>query len=106
MEVTNADLLMSQEALQELTDAKLKGTHALRLKDITSEVQTRLTRLSEVQSDLHDRDDLSEEEADEEWSDVLEDTLEVDEEPLPRQAFENIEISAQTLMALDWLTQD
>lgn len=103
MEVQNAHLLNSQKALQELSQARLKGVHALHLKEIIGDVEERMQRLQEVQQDLMEREDLGEDEADEEWRQVLQDDLELDHEPLPREAFESIEISAGTLMALDWL---
>lgn len=111
MQVKNAQLLNSQKALQELTQASLKGTHALALKEIMSAVEERLQHLQEVQQSLVERaqaknEDLTEEEADEEWTEVLEDDLELDHDPLPQEAVENIEISAAHLMALDWLIED
>lgn len=105
IEARNDELLASQDALQELAGKPLSGVHALRLKEILSEVEDRLQRLQEVQQDLMQRDN-EEAEANDEWQEVLEDTLEIDEEPLPQEAVEDIEISASTLMALDWLIED
>jgi hypothetical protein len=104
MEVQNQQLLASQEALAELSEQPLSGLHALTLKEILSDVEARLQRLQEVQQDLMERE--NEEEADEEWQQVLQDDLELDHEPLPREAIKNIEVSAQTLIALDWLIHD
>jgi len=102
--VENSKLLESQQALQKLAQKPLSGVYSLRLREVLAAVEDRLNRLQEVQNDLQGREDLSPEEADEEWRNVLEDTLEIpDEEPLPREAVEGIQISAGTLVALDWL---
>ena len=103
MEVTNAQLLQSQQALQNLSQASLKGVHALHLMDILDAVRDRLDRLQEVQQNLMERDDLSDEAAQEEWQEILRDTTEIDEEPLPQKAVETIQISAGALMTLGWL---
>jgi hypothetical protein len=106
IEVENAQLLASQESLQKLSSKPLSGLHALRLGDILEAADTRLQRLQEVRQGLMEEVEAGEKEhaeVDEEWAEVLEDSLEVEKEPLPREAFESIEISAQTLMALDWL---
>lgn len=106
MDVQNHQLLASQEALEELSQAPLMGLHALQVKELMDPVSDRLQRLQEVQQGLMEdvqQGDKTDEEADEEWQEVLSDSLEIDEEPLPREAFEDIEISARTLMALDWL---
>jgi hypothetical protein len=100
IEVENQDLLASQSALRTLAQKPLSGVHSLQLKRILSEVEERLARLQELQQDLMSRDDMDEEE---EWQMVLEDTAEIEEEPLPEEAVEGIEISASTLMAIDWL---
>jgi len=105
IDVENSQLLESQQALQTLAQKPLSGIYSLRLREILAAVEERLNRLQEVQQDLQSREDLSEEEADEEWRRVLEDTLEIDEEPLPEEAVEDVEISAGTLVALDWLIQ-
>ncbi|MCS3827427.1 hypothetical protein GGP85_002897 [Salinibacter ruber] len=106
MTIQNAQLLQSQEALQILADTKLGGVHALQLKSIMADVEDRMRHLQEVREDLAGRDDLTEEEANEEWRSVLEDDLEMDHEPLPRKAFEGVQISAGDLIALDWLIAD
>jgi len=106
IEVENSQLLASQDALQTLAQKPLSGVYSLRLRDILDHVEQRLGRLQEVQQDLQEREDLSPEEADEEWRMVLEDTLEIDKEPLPEKAIEGIEISAGKLVALDWLIAD
>lgn len=110
MDVKNARLLNSQQPLQELAQSKLPGLHALHLQEIMAEVEERMKHLQEVQRDLMQRaqdeeDDLTDEEADKQWQEVLEDNLELDHDPLPREALENIEISAAHLMALDWLIE-
>jgi len=101
IEVQNGQLLQSQQALQELSAKSLPGLQALALREIISDVEERMQRLQEVQQELMERED----DAQEEWEDVLQDTLELDEEPLPEEAIEGIEISAGTLMALDWLIE-
>ena len=106
MQIENGTLLQSQQALQKLSQADLKGIHALHLKDILGPIQKRLQRLQEVQQDLMEREDMTEDEADEEWQMVLSDSLDVDEEPLPQKAVEDIEISAGALMTLDWLIDE
>ncbi len=106
MTVQNVQLLQSQEALQELSQASLSGVYALHLKDLMADIEARMRRLQEVRQDLAGRDDMTEEEANEEWRSVLEDDLELDHEPLPREAFEGIKISAGDLIALDWLIAD
>lgn len=103
MTVKNGQLLQSQQALQEIAQANLKGVYALQVRDILGPVQKRLDRLQEVQQDLMEREDMSEQEADEEWRQVLQEKTNIDEDPLPRQALEDIEISAGTLIALDWM---
>jgi len=108
IEVENAQLLASQEALQQLSSKPLTGLHSLHLGDILETADTRLQRLQEVRQGLMEEVEAGEKtqaEVDEEWAEVLEDNLEVEKEPLPREAFESIEISAQTLMMLDWLIE-
>jgi|APHM01.1.fsa_nt_gi hypothetical protein len=96
MAPTNAELLDSQEALSKLVQADLKGIYALRLKEIVSDVEERLMHLQEV----HEETDT-----DEEWREVLQDEMEIDEDPLPKEAFEGVEISAQDLIALDFMIE-
>ena len=105
----NLDLLQSQESLQKLASRDLRGVFALRLADIFEEVQGRLQKLQGVQEDLAqrtDEGDLSQEEADEQWRELLKETLEIDEEPLPRSALRSIEVSVADLKALDWMIED
>ena len=106
IDVRNDQLLASQESLQELSEQPLRGVHALALGDIMDEAQGRLERLHELRQGLIQRvedDGLTEQEADEEWREVLEETSEIDAEPLPQSAVEEIEISAGHLMTLGWL---
>lgn len=106
MQIENAQLLNAQTPLQTLSQASLRGVHALHLKDLMEAISTRLQRLQEVQQGLMEdvqQDEKTQEEADEEWQEVLADTLDIDEEPLPQEAIAEIEISAGELMALDWL---
>jgi hypothetical protein len=94
MTPTNRELLESQQALQDLAQTDLRGIHALKLKEVLEDVQGRLEH-------LHDLDVDSEEE----WEEVLAEDLELDHDPLPKQAFEGAEVSAATLIALDWLIE-
>jgi hypothetical protein len=103
IEVKNQELLASQSALRTLASKPLSGVHSLRLKEILSAVEERLARLQEVQQDLMSRDDMDEEEAQEEWQQVMQDTTEIDHDPLPESAVRDISIAAGDLMALDWL---
>jgi two-component sensor histidine kinase len=106
MNPQNLELLQSQEALQKLTSRDLRGVFALRLADILDEVEGRLQKLQGVQEDLSqrvDEGDLSQEEADEQWRELLEETLEIDEEPVPRSALRTVEISVADLKALSWM---
>jgi hypothetical protein len=104
IEVENSQLLASQQPLKQLAQKPLSGVHSLQLKRTLSEVEERLARLQELQQDLMSRDDMDEPQ--EEWQQVLNDTAEIEEDPLPEEAVEGIEISASTLMALDWLIRD
>lgn len=111
MEVKNHRLLNAQQPLQEFAQTSLPAVYAIALKEIMADVEERLQRLQEVRQDLMRRAEdedaaLTEEEADEEWQEVLTDELELDHDPLPQEAIENIEISAAHLMALDWLISD
>jgi len=105
----NFDLLQSQEALQKLAGRDLRGVFALRLADILDEVEGRLQKLQGVQEDLSRRvgeGELQQEEADEQWRELLEETLEIEEEPLPRSALRAVEISVADLRGLDWMIED
>jgi len=102
MEVTNSQLLNSQQALQELTQCKLPAVHALALRDVVEEVQAQVEKVQDVREDLMERD-ADEDEINDEWRDLLADEVELDAEPLPQQALEGAEVSTQTLLALDWM---
>lgn len=109
MHPQNIDLLQSQEALQKLASRDLRGVFALRLADILDEVESRLQKLQGVQEDLSrrvDEGDLQQDEADEQWRELLEETLEINAEPIPRSALRIIEISVADLQALDWMIED
>ena len=82
MNPQNLDLLQSQESLQ-----KLQG----------------------VQEDLSRRvgeGDLQQEEADDQWRELLQETLEIEGEPLPRSALRTVEVSVADLKALEWMIED
>jgi hypothetical protein len=109
MNPQNLDLLQSQESLQKLASRDLRGVYALRLADILGEVESRLQKLQGVQEDLGRRVDegaLQQEEADEQWRELLGETLEIEEEPLPRSAFRSVEVSVADLQALKWMIED
>jgi hypothetical protein len=109
MQPQNIDLLQSQEALQKLAKRDLRGVFALRLADILDEVRGRLQKLQGVQEDLSrrvDEGDLQQPEADEQWRELLEETCEIDAEPIPRSAVRTIEISVADLNALGWLFEE
>ena len=53
-----------------------------------------------------DEGDLQQDEADEQFRELLQETLEIDAEPIPRSALRTIEISVADLQALSWLFQD
>ena len=105
MTVQNFRLLQSQEALSSLVESKLSGVYALQVRDIVEEVQERVQRLHEVRKDLAQREDLSEEESNEEWEQVLSEESSIDTGPLPQSALQNAEVSAQDLFALDWMIE-
>jgi two-component sensor histidine kinase len=105
MTVQNAELLHSQEALQALVQTALPGTAALRVRDIVEEVQSRVQRIQEVRKDLMQREDMDEAETQEEWEQVLQDETEIDTDPLPEAALEDIEVEAGHLLALDWMIE-
>lgn len=109
MHPQNIDLLQSQEALQKLASRDLRGVFALRLTDILDEVEGRLQKLQGVQKDLSrrvDEGDLQQDEADDQWREVLEEALEIEQEPLPRSALRTVEISVADLKALEWMIAD
>jgi len=109
MHPQNIDLLQSQESLQKLASRDLRGVFALRLADILGEVEGRLQKLQGVQEDLARRvseGDLQQDEADEQWRELLGETLEIEEEPLPRSALRTVEISVADLQALEWIIAD
>jgi len=109
MEPSNLSLLESKESLQKLASRDLRGVFALRLADIIEAVNERLRRLQALRQDLDERienGNSSVEEADEQWREVLEETLEIEEDPLPRSALRTVEISVGDLKALDWMIGD
>jgi two-component sensor histidine kinase len=109
MHPQNIDLLQSQEALQKLASRDLRGVFALRLADILDEVEGRLQKLQGVQEDLSrrvDEGDLQQDEADEQWRELLQETLEINTEPIPRSALRTIEISVADLQTLSWLFEE
>ena len=109
MNPQNLDLLQSQESLQKLASRDLRGVFALRLADILEEVQGRLRKLQGVQEDLArrvDEGDLQQDEADDQFRELLEETLEIEEEPLPRSALRTVEISVADLQTLSWLFEE
>jgi hypothetical protein len=94
MTPTNRTLLESQQALQDLVQTDLRGVHALHLMEILDPVQERLNRLQQVQQEVGSEEEMQE---------VLDETLEIDQDPLPKRAFEDAEVSAATLITLEWL---
>jgi len=108
MEPTNADLLQSHESLQKLFEQDLKGVFALRLEEIVDEVNDRLQKLNKVEQDLSRRvqeEDLTQEEANAQWREVRDETAEINEEPMPRSALREVQISAADLKALKWMIE-
>jgi polyhydroxyalkanoate synthesis regulator phasin len=98
-----------QEALEKLVSRDLRGVFTLRLAEIVQEAQGHLEKLQGVHKDLSqrvDEGDLSQEEADEQWQELLEETLEIDADPLPRSALRSIKISVADLKALGWMIED
>ena len=109
MEPSNLDLLDSRDSLQKLSSRNLRGVFALRLADIVEVVNERLRRLQAVRQDLNGRieeGDLQQDEANEQWRELLGETLEMDKEPLPRSALRTVEISVADLRALEWMIVD
>jgi len=105
----NLTLLESQESLLKLSSRDLRGVFALRLADILGEVEGRLQKLQGIEGDLVsrvDEGDLKQDEADEQWRELLQETLEIDEEPLPRSALRSVKISVADLKALEWMIAD
>ena len=106
MKPSSLDIIRSQEALEKLASRDLRGVFTLRLAEIVQEAQEHLEKILSVQKDLSqrvDEGDLPQEEADEQWQELLEETLEIDAEPLPRSALRTVEISVADLQALDWM---
>jgi len=108
IKVTNRTLLESQQALQALSETALRGVYALRLADILDEAEARGQKLNELRMDLQSQieaDELSEEEAKEQWEEVLSETYTIDEEPLPQSAVRSAKsVQAGHLMQVrDWL---
>ena len=109
MHPQNIDLLQSQEALQKLASRDLRGVFALRLADILEEVEGRLQKLQGVQEDLSrrvDEGDLQQDEADEQFRELLQERLDIGAEPIPRSALRTIEISVADLQTLSWLFEE
>jgi len=109
MNPSSLDIIRSQEALEKLASRDLRGVFTLRLAEIVQEAQDHLEKILSVQKDLSqrvDEGDLSQEEADEQWQELLEEKLEIDAEPLPRSALHTVEISVADLKALDWMIED
>jgi hypothetical protein len=104
--VDNRQLLSCQDALETLCETNLPGRHALQLMKVLEEVQTHLQHVQEVRTRLATRED--EEEAEEEWQEILDDDgVQMDEDPLPRSAIEQIDgIGAKHLYQLRWLLAD
>lgn len=106
----NIDLLQSQDALQKVASRDLRGVFALRLASITDAVCERLQRLQTAQQNLLERaeqeESFSEEDADEQRREVLEETCEIYAEPIPRSAVRTIEISVADLKVLGWLFEE
>jgi hypothetical protein len=104
--VENEQLLGSQDSLQALSETSLPGRHALQLMGILEEVQTHLEHVHEVRTQLANRDE-EEEAAEQEWQDVLDDELEINENPIPRSAIAEVEgIEAKDLYRLRWLLSE
>lgn len=110
IEVTNKTLLESQEALQRLAKAGLRGVFALRLADIISAVEDQGQKLHQVRTDLWGRaqeEDITEAEAQEQWEEVLEKTCEIEEEKLPRSALRSADdLTAGDVLQLRWLLEE
>jgi hypothetical protein len=103
--VENEQLLGSQDSLQALSETSLPGRHALQLMGILEEVQTHLEHVHEVKTNLATRED--DDEAEQEWQDVLDDELEINENPIPRSAIAEAEgIEAKDLYRLRWLLSE
>jgi len=109
IEPTNAELLQSQQSLQKLVERDFKGVYTLRLEEIVSEVNLRLQKLQSVEEDLSRRvrqEDLSQDEADEQWQEVLKETLDINQQPLPDDAFRTVKLSLNDLQALKWMRKN
>lgn len=100
---TNEEILLSQQALGSLVQARLPATQALNVRDAVEDVEDRVQTLQEVNEDLRDRDDMDEEDFREEWNQLMQETTEIGCDPVPETALEDAKISAQDLMALDWI---
>lgn len=109
MTLSNVQLLQSQEAFQKLVSQDLRGVYALRVLDIADAMERRLKKLQSVEEGLRgqvDEEALTQEEANEQWQEVLEEELEIEEPPLPRAAVRQATLSAGDLKQLEWLFQD
>lgn len=106
MDVQNHELLQSQEALQNLLSARIKGIYALRVRDIAEEAEERVKRISEVRQNLAQQVEdgtVEEENADAEFQEILKETTTIDVEPIPERALRKAELSGQDLLQLDWM---
>jgi uncharacterized protein HemX len=108
MTITNQKLLNSAGALRDFSGLPMRGVITLRLKNILEAAQSQIDKVVEVQEEIfEDIDKDSDEEAvtaaSEEWQEVLESEFTFDEEPIPASALESVNVTASTLLALDWL---
>lgn len=109
MRLTNRQLWQAQGALQQLVQTDLRGVHALQVKKIVEPIQEHLGDLQEVRKGLvHRQNGEIEwmEGGQEEWEEVLDKTHEIDADPLPQKAIEDVEISAAILISLDWMIEN
>jgi len=110
MEVQNAHLLNSFRALRSLAQAPLPGVHALSVRDALADAQDKVQRLEELRQDLQQREDLTDEEANEEYRQALAKTTDIGSDPIPEQAFKaaisEVQVSAVGIDALDWIIGD
>ena len=108
MTITNQELLSSAGALRDFSGLPMRGVITLRLKNVLEAAQSQIDKVVEVQEEIfEDIDKDSDEEtvaaANEEWQEVLESEFTFDEEPIPASALDSVNVTASTLLALDWL---
>ena len=106
MTPTNFQLLSSQEAINALLDARIRGIYALRVRDIAEAAKERIQRVQEVRQQLQgqvEEGTVEEDSADAELQEVLEKEVEIDVDPIPQEALEGAEISGRHLIDLDWM---